>query len=1092
VPGPTGPAGATGATGASGISTLTGDVSGLASANIVDFLTGTGGTVTIPNGSHLKQLDATGFFSTTGTIRTSPSFSIIGRNPTNTLDIRLLAYDGANNINIGEASGVANIALNANQFTFYTVGAAYEDAATINWRGASHTGAMTWDFSALPAFKGTIDPAVTFTLEQTTAASDVATKNISLNPQAPFGAAVTNINGGDVIVNTPVSISGATKFGGFQIRRNNVPIVRIGQYSSSGAYGGIWFTDGDAPSTTNYSFLGNGSSSYFNAASNHIFTIGGSSYPMVLDNAKFAIGAGAYTVYMYQWDTSATAVQHFTNNATSATIKYDQAAAGAGATFIIQGQNAAASSASAGGKLLFESGSGDGAGLAGDLSLQLGATERAKLYQPNINGGLLQVGGGANFKALMGPLVAYETTYVGFWGLANATAPVATNIMFESDGNNLVLNGPGAGGSILFYVNATGMLAGRFNGSNGDFLVGPYTTEYYRFERSATSIFHFQNSATTATIRYDIASAGSGAAFTIQGQDAAVASAGNGGNLVLTPGLKDGAGTNGNVVLSLLAGLGAGYATISNTGIVGFTSTISGGAVTLAGDVTGLASANTVVKVNGATVPASGALTTGNVLQVTGAAALGYAAVNLAGGANFVTGVLPTGNQAAQTMGGDVGGTTAASTITALALSKLAAGTGGTILVSASPGGVWTERTASGDATISATGVIAVTKVNGTTVPAGGALTTGNGLYVTGVGALSYSALNLAGGANYVTGVLPTGNQAAQTMGGDVGGTTAASTITALALSKLAGGTDPAGGTMLLSSAGAGHPWTEQTMGGDATIVAAGTVTVSKIHGATVPAAGALTTGNGLYVTGVGALSYSALNLAGGANYVTGVLPTGNQASQSMAGDVTGTTAANTVISVTGSAGILAISSTAAILQWAAATSSPTLRTADAGSGAGSTLSIISQKASSGAGGNVVIQAGAGVGGADGYISLKANTTTVAWATAAGLTLFAGLTYHTITVTTPSPSVYTLDSTGNDCLVFADTTSNAIIIKLPAPTAGRIIIIKDSGFNAAANNITIQRYSAEKIEGVAASRVLSSNGMSITLTSNGTDWFTIA
>ena len=53
-------------------------------------------------------------------------------------------------------------------------------------------------------------------------------------------------------------------------------------------------------------------------------------------------------------------------------------------------------------------------------------------------------------------------------------------------------------------------------------------------------------------------------------------------------------------------------------------------------------------------------------------------------------------------------------------------------------------------------------------------------------------------------------------------------------------------------------------------------LTTVKINGATVPAAGALTTGNGAYVSGVSALTYSALNLAGGAGWVTGALPVGN------------------------------------------------------------------------------------------------------------------------------------------------------------------------------------------------------------------------
>ena len=84
------------------------------------------------------------------------------------------------------------------------------------------------------------------------------------------------------------------------------------------------------------------------------------------------------------------------------------------------------------------------------------------------------------------------------------------------------------------------------------------------------------------------------------------------------------------------------------------------------GDLSGSYPNPTVAKINMSSVPAGGSLTTGNILQVSGIASLTYAALNLAGGAGYVTGTLPSGNQAAQTMGGDVSGTTAAATVAAI------------------------------------------------------------------------------------------------------------------------------------------------------------------------------------------------------------------------------------------------------------------------------------------------------------------------------------------------------------------------------------------------------------------------------------------
>lgn len=70
-------------------------------------------------------------------------------------------------------------------------------------------------------------------------------------------------------------------------------------------------------------------------------------------------------------------------------------------------------------------------------------------------------------------------------------------------------------------------------------------------------------------------------------------------------------------------------------------------------------------------------------------------------------------------------------------------------------------------------------------------------------------------------------------------------------------------------------------------------------------------------------------------------------------------------------------------------------------------------------------------------------------------------------------------------------TSSARSLTLPTPVLGTQIIVKDAIGSANINNITIVRAGSEKIETVAASYVMDEILKSITLVSDGVDWFII-
>jgi hypothetical protein len=152
------------------------------------------------------------------------------------------------------------------------------------------------------------------------------------------------------------------------------------------------------------------------------------------------------------------------------------------------------------------------------------------------------------------------------------------------------------------------------------------------------------------------------------------------------------------------------------------------------------------------------------------------------------------------------------------------------------------------------------------------------------------------------------------------------------------------------------------------------------LHGATVPQAGALTTGNVLQVSGTAAVTYGALNLAGGSNYVTGELPGTNVATGTtsvrgalqLGGDVQGASGAMLVASLSSTTGVTGTVTVGCDnLQWSASTTPFIRQAASSGTGEDFVLQAQAAGGSNNDGGAVAIRGGAPTGtGVAGGVSL--------------------------------------------------------------------------------------------------------------------------
>jgi hypothetical protein len=250
--------------------------------------------------------------------------------------------------------------------------------------------------------------------------------------------------------------------------------------------------------------------------------------------------------------------------------------------------------------------------------------------------------------------------------------------------------------------------------------------------------------------------------------------------------------------------------------------------------------------------------------------------------------------------------------------------------------------TVSGDCTLAASGALTCTKLNGTSYGAGGALTTGNSAYVSGASATTYQALNLAGGSGWVTGVLPTANQANQALVGDVTGNTGADTVVALQGFGVATAT-PTSNQVLTWNSGTSK-WTATTPASAPSVTGSG---VWHSTSGTLDSAASHGSPAQLYVTNSGGTDSSWVTMSGDATLAaSGALTLG---SFTLSGDVTGTKSATIVSAISGTSPIAITPNT---FQWIQGASGPGLSQAQQANGSNPANFTITPQAPGGGAGS--------------------------------------------------------------------------------------------------------------------------------------------
>lgn len=247
---------------------------------------------------------------------------------------------------------------------------------------------------------------------------------------------------------------------------------------------------------------------------------------------------------------------------------------------------------------------------------------------------------------------------------------------------------------------------------------------------------------------------------------------------------------------------------------------------------------------------------------------------------------------------------------------------------------------------------------------------------------------------------------------------------------------------------------------------------------------------------------------AGGGQYALKVsgLATG---SYNLSGDVTGTTTNNTVVKLTGDAGIVALGNGGA-LSYALHAGSPAVTLSPpAPLDGGASWEFISVPGTSALANGFIAQASGDLSdytllfcaGAISTYSIVLDSATILSATSSSVTLSqpasASSTFAVTGNTTLSGGQlvkqvtktgnYTVDGTPSDFIIFTDSTNNTVAITCPAPAAGRCFYVKDKTGKVTTHAVTVTHHASETIDG-ANTITMTKNFDSVYLCSDSTNW----